>query len=645
MEPVKLTKNSLQQPLIVVGWNFLLAMLILSACRIFFFLIYRDTFSDVTFSHLITMCAGGLRFDLSALLLFNSLYFLLMLLPFHFREKPLYQTIAKYIFGIVNSLLIIANCVDMIYFPFNNKRTTITFLSEFQNEGNLLKIVGISMVQYWYVTLFGVIMIALLIVGYKRYKGASKQKNWIYYPLHTVILLVSIYFTVIGIRGGFGAYTRPINISNAAQYVNKPIENAIVLNTPFSFFATIQQSAYKSPNYFSQEELPTIYTPIHQGKTGETFRPMNVVIIILESFNKEYIGYFNRDLDQGTYKGYTPFLDSLLAESRTFKNSFSSGRKSIDAMPSTLASIPMFIEPYIVTPYVTNEISSIAKILNKEGYYSSFFHGAPNGSMGFQAFAKAAGFKDYFGMTEYGNDADFDGVWAIWDEEFFQFFEAKLNTFQQPFVSAIFSASSHHPYNVPERYKGKFPEGTHPIHKCIGYSDHALRLFFEKASHESWYNNTLFVFTADHTNVLTRKEYQNDKGLFEIPIFYYQPGSKLRGESNIPTSQVDILPSILGYLNYPKPYFAFGNDVLTDTTSHHRVINYNYGLYQLFSDSMMLQFDGTKTTAVYNFKNDRFLKHNLKDTQPMTNDERLLKATIQQYIERLINDQLTIQKP
>ena len=501
------------------------------------------------------------------------------------------------------------------------------------------------MVQYWYVTLFGVIMIALLIVGYKRYKGASKQKNWIYYPLHTVILLVSIYFTVIGIRGGFGAYTRPINISNAAQYVNKPIENAIVLNTPFSFFATIQQSAYKSPNYFSQEELATIYTPIHQGKAGETFRPINVVIIILESFNKEYIGYFNRDLDQGTYKGYTPFLDSLLAESRTFKNSFSSGRKSIDAMPSTLASIPMFIEPYIVTPYVTNEISSIAKILNKEGYYSSFFHGAPNGSMGFQAFAKAAGFKDYFGMTEYGNDADFDGVWAIWDEEFFQFFEAKLNTFQQPFVSAIFSASSHHPYNVPERYEGKFPEGTHPIHKCIGYSDHALRLFFEKASHESWYNNTLFVFTADHTNVLTRKEYQNDKGLFEIPIFYYQPGSKLRGESNIPTSQVDILPSILGYLNYPKPYFAFGNDVLTDTTSHHRVINYNYGLYQLFSDSMMLQFDGTKTTAVYNFKNDRFLKHNLKDTQPMTNDERLLKATIQQYIERLINDQLTIQKP
>ena len=168
MKPLKLIKNSLQQPLIVVGWNFLLAMLLLSACRIFFFLIYHDTFSDVTFSHLITMCAGGLRFDLSTLLLFNSLYALVMLLPFRFRANRLYQTIAQYIFSVINSLLIVMNCVDMIYFPFNNKRTTITFLSEFQNEGNLLKIIGISMVQYWYVTLFGVIMVALLIVGYNQ---------------------------------------------------------------------------------------------------------------------------------------------------------------------------------------------------------------------------------------------------------------------------------------------------------------------------------------------------------------------------------------------------------------------------------------------------------------------------------------------
>ena len=215
---------------------------------------------------------------------------------------------------------------------------------------------------------------------------------------------------------------------------------------------------------------------------------------------KEYIGYFNKDLDNGTYKGYTPFLDSLLKHSLTFDYSYSNGRKSIDAMPSVLSSIPMFIEPYILTPYSTNEISSIASLLADKGYYSAFFHGAPNGSMGFQAYAKAAKFQDYFGLDEYGKNKDFDGTWAIWDEEFFQFYAKKMGEFKQPFVTSIFSASSHHPFKVPERYEGVFPEGPHPIHKCIGYSDNALREFFKTMSKYDWYENTLFVFSADHTN-------------------------------------------------------------------------------------------------------------------------------------------------
>ncbi|NCA78787.1 MAG: LTA synthase family protein [Sphingobacteriia bacterium] len=630
------------KPFVVVACNFLLVMALFSVCRLFFFLIYNSTFVDVTFTHLLMLCRGGLRFDLSALLLCNSLYLLLMLLPFHVRENLLYQRIVRIIFLSVNSVLLLMNCVDMAYFPFTNRRTTVTVFSEFQHDANLLKIIGLSIFQYWYITLFCIILIVLLFVGYRRYYEKSDTKSVIYYPLHTVILLVSVYFTVIGIRGGFGAYTRPINISNAAQYVNRPIENAIVLNTPFCFFSTINQTPYQSPHCFSEEELPKIYTPIHSPQPMAAFRALNVVVIIMESFSKEYIGFFNHDINNGAYQGYTPFLDSLLSQSRTFKNSFAAGRKSIDAMPSVLSSIPMFIEPYILTPYVTNQISSIADVLNAKGYYSAFFHGAPNGSMGFEAFAKAAGFTDYYGMTEYGNDRDFDGVWAIWDEEFFQFFADKMGTFRQPFITTIFSASSHHPFAVPKRYAGCFPEGTHPIHQCIGYSDNALRLFFEKMARYPWYENTLFVFTSDHTNAITQTEYATDKGAFEIPIFYYHPGSQLRGMSNVPTSQTDILPSVLGYLNYDNSYFAFGNDVLTDTLVPHRVINYNNGFYQLFTDSLMLRFDGYSTTAVYNFIEDKLLRHNIKDSVNIVSDEQWMKAVIQQYIERMINNQLTV---
>lgn len=642
MKPKSVLKTLIHSPLAIVIGNLLLMMLLFTFCRVFFFLIYRDTFSDMTLAHFVEICLGGLRFDLSALLLFNSPYILLALLPLHQREKPAYQTVLKTLFLTINILLLVVNCADMAYFPFTNRRTTITVFDEFSNDGNLLKIIAIGLVDYWYVTLFGLALIAILVVGYRRCGVADALPKIFYYIAHTAVLLACAYFTVIGIRGGFGAYTRPINISNAAQYIKRPVENALVLNTPFSLFTTVERQTYHSPAYFSETELPTIFSPIHRPQPQGDFRPMNVVIIIMESFGKEYIGFFNRDLDDGNYRGYTPFLDSLLAVSYTFEHSFANGRKSIDAMPSVLSGIPMFIEPYITTPYATNAVSSIASVLKANGYYSAFFHGAPNGSMGFQAYANAAGYDDYFGMTEYGNDQDFDGVWAIWDEEFFQFFADRMGTFRQPFVTTIFSASSHHPFAVPQRYAGKFPEGTLPIHKCIGYSDYALRRFFDRMKQYPWYENTLFVFTADHTNVSQYADYQTDVGVFEVPIAFYCAGdSTLCGISHTPVAQTDVMPTILAYLHNDRPFVAFGADALADDQPH-RVCNYNNGVYQLLTDSLLLQFDGRTMVAVYNYIDDRLLQHNLKGMVDVNTEERYLKAVIQQYIERMVGDSLTV---
>ncbi len=643
MKPKIVFKTLIHSPLAIVVSNLLLMMLLFTFCRVFFFLIYRDTFSDMTLAHFVEICLGGLRFDLSALLLFNSPYILLALLPLHQREKPAYQTVLKTLFLTINILLLVVNCADMAYFPFTNRRTTITFFSEFSNDGNLLKIITIGLFDYWYVTLFCLALIAIVVVGYRRFAAVAVLRGVAYYVTHTAVLLVCAYFTVIGIRGGFGAYTRPINISNAAQYIKRPIENALVLNTPFSLFTTVERQPYHSPAYFAEPELSTIFSPIHRPQPHDDFRPLNVVIVIMESFGKEYIGFFNRDLAGGTYRGYTPFLDSLLAVSRTFEHSFANGRKSIDAMPSVLSGIPMFIEPYITTPYATNAVSSIADVLKAHGYYSAFFHGAPNGSMGFQAYANAAGYDDYFGMTEYGNDHDFDGVWAIWDEEFLQFFADRMGSFRQPFVTTVFTASSHHPFAMPQRYEGKFPKGTLPIHKCIGYSDYALRRFFDRMKQYPWFENTLFVFTADHTNASQYAEYQTDAGLFEVPIAFYCAGdSTLRGISHTPVAQTDVMPTILAYLHSEQPFVAFGADVLAADSLHY-VCNYNNGVYQLFSDSLLLQFDGQTTTAVYNYIDDRLLQHNLNGMVDVNKEERYLKAVVQQYIERMVGDSLTVQ--
>ncbi len=635
------------QPAWVFLCNFFLVMVIFSVCRIFFFLVNHDYFQDTTFSHFMNLMKGGLKFDLSALLYTNCIYFIMQILPFPFRYNNKYQTVAKWIFLVTNSIVIIMNCMDTVFFRFTNRRTTSTIFSEFGNEGNISKIILESVVDYWYVTLFAIVILFLL---YKLYQAPAKKDYFFsgiyYFICHAVIFVLLGYFAIIGIRGGFGSYTRPITLSNANEYVNKNNETAIVLNTPFCIYRTLSRSGYKDPQYFKDlSKMEKVFTPVHCPQPKESFKPLNVVVIIMESFGKEYTGFFNHQLRNGTYKGYTPFLDSLLAESLTFDFSYSNGRKSIDAMPSILSSIPMFIEPYILTPYSTNNIMSIASVLKEKGYYSAFFHGAPNGSMGFQAYARAAGFEDYFGFDEYGNNRDYDGTWAIWDEEFFQFYAKKMGEFKQPFVTSIFTASSHHPFKVPERYNGVFPAGELTIHQTIGYSDNALRLFFKEMSQYDWYSNTLFVLTADHTNQTILPEYITDVNLFSVPILFYQPGSNLKSREQHLAQQIDIMPTILGYLNYDKPYLAFGNDLTSKPDEERYVVNYSNQVYQIFKDSLVLQFDGEKTKAIYNFRSDTFLTCNLAGNRPEQKEmESLLKANIQQYIERMINNQLTTEK-
>lgn len=636
----------MRHPWLIGALNLLIVMAIYTLSRVFFYWINIDLYPNVDNAHLMEMIMGGWRFDLTALLYLNLLYILLILLPLpvQIRNNKQYIRVTNYSFYIPNIIGLIANTMDMVYVRFTDRRTTCTLFTEFQNDGNLAQIILQAAGQYWYVTLFGIAIIALLIIASRKtWQIKTPSSTWMYYLTNSVLMVVSIYFVVIGIRGGFGKYTRPITISNAMQYANTPQETAILLNTPFSLMKSLENTTYVHPQYFSNEEAEAIFSPIHidEIEKNERLGKTNVVIVILESFSKEYIGFYNRHIDG--YRGYTPFLDSLLAHSVTYTHSFASGRKSIDAMPSVLSSIPMLIEPYIVTPYSTNAVSSLAACLRDEGYATAFFHGAPNGSMDFQAYARSAGFEQYFGMDEYDGIDAFDGTWAIWDEEFLQYYAQRMNQMPEPFMTAIFTASSHHPFRVPEQYEGVFPQGDKPIHPCVGYTDHALRKFFAYAQQQAWYENTLFVITADHTNQVSLPEYATAKGLFEVPIAFYSPQWSL-GEvhEQSAVSQTDIMPSVLAYLGYQKPFFAFGKDILTKEKETPWAVCYNHPAYQLLSDSLLLQFDGQNTYAVYNYQNDPLLQNNIANEIDYSAMERYLRAYIQQYIYRLTTNQLTI---
>ena len=624
----------------------LFVMLLFSICRIVFYMLNADLFPDMSLKHFTNLLIGGLKFDLTAVIYTNILFILGNIIPFKFRHNTGYQKFMKWIYGITNSVALLLNCIDTIYYRFTLRRTTWSVFQEFSNDKGNFSLIGRFIADYWYVAFIWIVLIILLIWLYEKVKISRQPliaNKFIYYPVCLILMAVITGLCIGGVRGGFAHSTRPITISNATVYTNKPVEIGIVLNTPFSIYRTIERTIYKRLDYYSVGDLDSIYSPIHVPKEPSQLNRKNVVIFILESMSKENIGSLNKDLDNGNYKGYTPFLDSLIAISYTFKHSFGNGLKSIDAMPSILTGIPSFSEPYVLSIYANNTVKGLAAILAENGYNCSFFHGAPNGSMGFDSFAKMAGFQHYYGKNEYNNDSDFDGMWGIWDEPFFQFFAQTINNKKEPFFGTIYSVSSHHPFTVPKEYENKFPKGTQPIHQCIGYTDMALRKFFETASNMAWFENTLFVFVADHTNQLTYPKSRTAIGPFSIPIIFYDPSGELQGfEEQHAAQQIDIMPTILNYLNYDKPYFAFGFDALADENRF--AINYNNGIYQLYKNNYLFQTQMDNPIALYNYDADPMLSNNLIAEKPETAKEftELFRAFMQQYNNRMIDNLLTI---
>ena len=620
-------------------------MVLYSLSRVGFYFFNANYFPDMTFSRFMLIMLGGLKFDISGIMFVNAIYILLYLIPFRFRYHRIYQVSIKWLFYITNGLALAVNTADFFYFEFILKRSTADVFM-FAKEGNIFTLFGIFLIDYWRGVIFWIFLLVFMVSAYRRFKviKPAEKKNAPFYLSGIFWLLLSMYFSVIAMRGGFTGTTRPITLGNAGAFTQKPLEMAIVLNTPFTIIRTLDKKPLKEKNYFVENELEAIYDPTHFATMDSEFKPINVVVLIIESFAKEYIGALNKNLDNGQYKGYTTFLDSLIEQSKTYQWAFANGRKSIDALPSVVSSIPSMVHPYVTSTYAANDVNSIASLLKTKGYETAFFHGAPNGSMGFDAFMKVAGYDKYFGMTEYGNDADFDGSWGIWDEEFMLYMTEEMNNLKEPFHIAFFSVSSHHPFKIPEKYKGRFKEGTLDFHIPVQYTDLALKLFFQKASQQSWFKNTLFVITADHSNQAWHDEYKTAIGDFSIPILFYHPGNpELRGIDSTVVQQMDILPTIMAYLNFDKKYIAFGNDAF-DENAQHFAVNYNNSTYQIMKGKFLLQFLEEKTIGLFDYVNDPLLKNNLAGTFPKEQKdmEMLLKAFIQQYNNRMLRNELVV---
>ncbi len=612
-----------------------IALLILSLSRLYFYLWNTVSFAEASTSEIIWAFIRGIQFDLYSFIILSLPFVIITLFPVKIFTKKTSYYIAKTFYLLSIFTILLFNGIDTEFFKVSGKRSTIDFFTVATTGNETINMIPQFILSYWYHILF---IIILIYIAYKLYKPSkcTQHKLKLSNYITNLLALTIIFFLVRGFN------LRPLSIIDAAK--GNPHTENLVLNTTFTILQTISQDNIKPTNYFPDAIARQLYPMIKHYKADTLNHKKNVVIIIFESFGKEYIGYYNHI---PRIQSHTPFLDSLLLQSLTFKYSFANAKRSMEAIPAVLASIPnMSDNPFILSPFTSNRINSIASVLKKHGYHTAFFHGGENGTMNFDKFTALASFDKYYGMNEYPDSLkkkNYDGAWGIYDEPYLQYFANTLSSFHQPFMASLFTLSSHHPYTIPKQYQKRFfdKKGELPIIKTVEYTDMALKHFFEKAKKTKWYHNTIFVLVADHTSLSSHPYYQTRIGLFSILLAYYDPSNpNLKGYSNTITQQIDIFPSIINYLGYEDTIYSPGNSIFSKQDKH-VAFGYLSGLYHYINQDYICLFDGRNTQGIFKYKTDSLLKNDLKNSLKLSHSCDTLKAVIQNISNDLYLNKMT----
>lgn len=611
-----------------LGRFFFYLLFYYSFLRLQFFLWNQESiakFSDFSYFDIVL---NGLRFDLAAIgfHLLPALLILLIPLP-HFLKNLKTGLLFLLIFATI--LFLSLNVADIEYSNFAGRRLGPQDIKILQ-EAPAMATKYIT--TYW---LLCVINIPILLWGgydlLRRWQKTTSSMN----SSSSLWLRGAQYFLMIGLialalRGGW--QPKPLTIAHSLRF-NHGLLNTSVLNSTFTLLKTKSDRSFWNISFFQNEkDIQNLLQPPRglshlEGQRPTT--PQNVVIFIFESFATEY-------------NEFMPYLNSLKTKGISFPRALANGRRSIDAIPSVTAELPSLMDTaYVFSEYVNNDILSLPMVLKKRGYKSYFFHGGNNGTMHFDDYARQAQFDEYIGANEFPYENFHDGTWGIFDEPFFQYVSEKVGENKStPFFATVFSLTSHHPYKLPDHLKHQFKDGPLPILKTIAYTDYALAQFMKTAEKQSWFKNTLFIFTADHTALHYKPEYEGEASHYLVPLIFYHPGYSWPAlDLKEPVQHIDIMPSVLDFLNIQEPT---SNWLATSVFKGgpKRVVNYIGGRYfQWDRDSFYIWSDPKKQMQKFSWQQGQ-KEEAVRITPQDQEAQNYFEAVTQYYAEGLLKNKL-----
>ena len=488
----------------------------------------------------------------------TTLFGLLLFLP-KYRAKIRYWLFSFVIFLFVAILL---QTAISEYFFWNEFGVRFNFIAVdylvYTNE-----VIGNIMQSYPVIPLFSVLYVT---AGIVTYFIVRKSKNYLEeIPTFLEKLKITgVYFTFFAIA----LFAIP-NLSNK-ENSNNIFANELQANGIYKFYQAFMNSELDYFKFYKTIPNDQAYALLHNQIPGSqnesTLRDIksnsseihkNVVLITIESYSAEFMEMY------GNESKITPFLDSLATKSMVFTNLYAVGNRTVRGLEAVTLCLPPTAGESVVKREDNKNKFSTGSVFKQKGYNVKYLYGGDAYFDNMQDFFGGNGYEIVDKKTFQPNEITFQNIWGVCDEDMYNKAIKVMNSeFKQnkPFFNHIMTVSNHRPFTYPNG-KIDIPGDAKSRDGGVKYTDFAMRKFFKLAEKQPWFTNTVFVIIADHcASSAGKTELPVDK--YRIPAMIYSPGFVQPSHLNLLMSQIDIMPTVFGMLNFNYKSKFFGQDVL-----------------------------------------------------------------------------------
>jgi phosphoglycerol transferase MdoB-like AlkP superfamily enzyme len=607
---------------------------VLTLLRVALWVLYRGDFSSLTTLETLQSFLMGVRVDLISIATFSALFILFMLLPFKFTYNKRYQNFFGYLWYVVFILMIFIIMADIVYFQFVHRHIGQEIRAMSGESDMFLEFLW----QYKGVVFLYIFSAIFVFWVFKKIMQISTNYSNQSFIKRVFTLLVVVIFLVLSIRGKITG--KPFGISDAFT-TTKSASGNLALNGFFTLYRTNLKKGIKDYKFYDDKKAIKISQSLLTSNkfkfidnnyplmralkdTNSSAKKYNVVIILLESWASKFVDSFGHN-----NLNVTPNFDKIAAKGITFPNFYANGQRSIEGITALFTGIPALKNfNYIGSGLELSNLSYIGDIAKENNYSTISMQSSKRGSFRIDSISKIAGFDSYYGAEDIpwvgDEDKNKKPAFGTWDGNMYAFLLKKLSVQKEPFLSFAFTSTTHTPFRSPGKKWEVYKHNDKNIFgylNTLKYADDKLGEFIKNAKKQKWFDNTIFIFMADHTvnfanensslAKVGKKIKKRELEEMKIPLVIYAPKIFKPSINYTVGSQADIIPTLIDILNWKSSFTTISNSLFAN----------NKNPFAIFKFGNIVGF----------VEKDGYIKHTLKKRLEMRGDKSLEEKLLSLY--------------